>query len=137
MKKLDQIYLIDDSKAVNKLNEALLLKLDVCNELLTFDDSQKALENIYQSASTGIFPNVIFLDIEMPNLSGFDFLDKLFDFQLNYNLKHNWLVVFLSNHLTFENFTETKYYKNFASIDHLRKPMDEEDIQTILEEHFN
>jgi len=80
------IYLIDDDKIFNFLNEMLIKKIkgNSC-EIICFEDAQDALLLLKQNLAAQHFqlPDKIFLDINMPITDGWDFLDELN--RLNFN----------------------------------------------------
>lgn len=71
------IYIIDDDKLSIKLMSMLISKNKFCEEIISFNNSQAALneltKNCYDSAS---LPDVILLDLNMPVLDGWQFLDE-------------------------------------------------------------
>jgi DNA-binding response OmpR family regulator len=69
MEKRYSIMLIDDSSTNNILYESILE--DEGYQVYVFDDAQKALNQIET-----ISPDLIMLDLMMPGMDGFDFLDR-------------------------------------------------------------
>jgi len=134
---LKQIFLIDDSEATNALNTALIQGMKIAENVLSFESPKMALDQLKKFIQlNNPLPEIIFLDIEMPEINGFDFLDSLVADLSTKNVETDLMVVFASNHLNIDNFTKTKDYKNEVRIEHLRKPIDKTDIQDLLEEYF-
>jgi response regulator of citrate/malate metabolism len=71
---LGRVMLIDDSKVDNFINSKVLELSKRANDVKVFDDASDALE--YLSTTTSELPDLIFLDIYMPTMSGFDFLEE-------------------------------------------------------------
>ena len=74
--------LIDDNKADNEFHTIVIQKADVTNHLECIPSSRKSLEYVTKSLTTKNnadipTPELIFLDINMPAMNGFEFLDKL------------------------------------------------------------
>ncbi|WP_114750735.1 response regulator [Pleomorphovibrio marinus] len=67
-----KIVLIDDDPISTFVTEKLIHKnLDFPCEIFTYDNASDALKDIYK-----IDPNYLFLDLNMPNMTGWDFLEE-------------------------------------------------------------
>jgi CheY-like chemotaxis protein len=82
MVRLNQILLIDDNEADNDYHELVVRRADIANRLTTINSSIKALD-YFNKCLTGTntneypLPDLVFLDINMPALNGFELLDKI------------------------------------------------------------
>jgi CheY-like chemotaxis protein len=74
MRAFDKILLIDDDEATNFFSRMLLEKLGAAKEIAVAGDGRSACELIRQTGC----PDLIFLDIRMPHMDGFEFLDCLY-----------------------------------------------------------
>ena len=74
MKKVKKILIIDDDATTAFVHQRLLQRMDVAEEIEYITDPEQALEYIQKSHSAA---DLIFLDVEMPQMDGFQFLDKL------------------------------------------------------------
>lgn len=81
MKKLGKVMLIDDDYFTNLYNEAILMNSDIADEILIFDNAFNAKEYLRLSSEK---VNVIFLDLHMPIMDGWKFIEKLEDLKLEY-----------------------------------------------------
>lgn len=107
--------ILDDEIRGSKL---LAHKLDVFEDELQvvgiFNEPAKALDPIID---LGI--DVLFLDVEMPGMNGFQFLERLGTF--------NFEVIFTTAYDSY-----TLEALRLSAVDYLLKPVDEEDLQTAI-----
>lgn len=72
-----RFLLIDDDSSNNLLTKISLKKVIVDAEVVAFTMPDKGLEYIENEFAQNPFPTILFLDINMPMLSGWDVLDKM------------------------------------------------------------
>ncbi|AXT50430.1 response regulator [Aquimarina sp. BL5] len=72
MKTIRRILLVDDSEATIFFNKIILSKTGYADEILVAKNGLEALEII----KSGIIPEIIFLDINMPVMNGWKFLSE-------------------------------------------------------------
>ncbi len=70
MKKLKRFLLIDDSKATNFFNKTIIEKVQCVEEVFIAENGKQALDHIQSE----IVPEIIFLDINMPVMDGWEFI---------------------------------------------------------------
>lgn len=76
MKSIQQAFIVDDDEIYIELLKIKMRDVNFCKECLVYNDGQAALEAIKEICDTnGSLPEVIFLDINMPILDGWGFLD--------------------------------------------------------------
>jgi len=98
--RYDSAILIDDNRLELMLNRSLLQRNHFAQHLLAFMNPQNALEFLNDAAGKHIYddsdkPIVIFLDLYMPEMTGFEFLDA-FE-QLDESFKSKFKIYLLSN----------------------------------------
>ena len=93
MKKVQGVLLVDDSKATNFFNKTILQKSELVQEISVAENGKQALEHI----AAGNVPEVIFLDINMPVMDGWEFLEAYQ--KLSADLKKSTIVVMLGTPL--------------------------------------
>lgn len=70
-------YIIDDDKLTVKLMSILISKNDFCEEIQSFYNAQHAIDKLKQNDLEGGFlPDAILLDLNMPFMDGWQFLDE-------------------------------------------------------------
>ena len=78
MKKFDLVYVVDDDPLYIFSMKKLLKLSDFCQESLFFKNGQEALNELEPKLlQDGKLPDIIFLDISMPLMNGWQFLDRL------------------------------------------------------------
>jgi CheY-like chemotaxis protein len=72
-RKFKLVLLIDDDPIINYINKRLIEIHGIAENIVCFVSSQQALEFLKKSV---IYPEIIFLDISMPVMDGFDFVQE-------------------------------------------------------------
>lgn len=77
-KKLSCVLLIDDDEPTNFLNRATLEEAGCAEHIEVTQSGQEALDYLERTGENGpcALPNLIFLDINMPAMDGWEFLSR-------------------------------------------------------------
>ena len=132
---IPSVLLIEDDDIVNYCNEFLLRDLGVTENISIAQNGQEALDFLAkcEAGEPGyVFPNLIFLDINMPMMNGFEFLDHFEN--VPYRQKVDALVVMLTTSLHTDDVERAKNYSSI--IDYVYKPLLKEKVELILSKHF-
>jgi len=80
MKQLNCIMLIDDNKIDNFFHERVIRKNNAAKEVIAMESGQAAIDHI-KAGDILLQPELIFLDINMPGMDGWEFIEhyKLLD----------------------------------------------------------
>ena len=112
--------LIDDNELDIFVNKKLIVDDNFASRITIHPSAQSALDDLKKnSASADEIPNLIFLDIMMPGMDGFGFLDE-FD-KLDDSVKKKTRIVMLSTSESFKDLNranQNKYVYKF-----LNKPL--------------
>lgn len=74
MRKKKNIILIDDDHTTNTLNKLIIEQSALVDDVIMFSDPEEALAYFSSSNDDGQF--LIFLDINMPVMDGWEFIDE-------------------------------------------------------------
>ena len=120
-RKFKRVMVVDDTYVDRFIAERNIRKFNFAEEIILKDSAQSALEYLKSlSRSPELVPELIFLDIRMPEVDGFGFLAE-FDW-LPDNVKKNTEIVMLSTSLNpcdLERARKNAYVTKFVN-----KPLD-------------
>lgn len=73
---MKRVFLVDDDEIINHVHTMVIGRIDSSVEVSQFKSGLQFIQAVSNSEPF-IFPEIIFLDIRMPEMSGFDVLDSL------------------------------------------------------------
>jgi CheY-like chemotaxis protein len=119
-------YLIDDDELAIYLTEQLLLAEGFSNSICTFQSAEAALEELVTKDEKAV-PQVVFLDLNMPIMNGWQFLDALAPHEEK--LREKCHIYILTSSLALSDLEKAKQYDLVAGLIH--KPLDSGEIRAI------
>lgn len=83
MKKISSIFIVDDDPITVFGIRKMLKPVALCDDVQIFQNGKEALDALLKRMDgEGDIPEVIFLDINMPIMDGWDFLEEIMDLEL-------------------------------------------------------
>ncbi|MDQ4141948.1 MAG: response regulator [Bacteroidota bacterium] len=140
MRKLKGVLLIDDNETSNFLNHRLLNRMEITENIRVFTNGQNALDYLqkiekgdFNPADPNYFkPELIFLDVNMPVLDGFEFLE-IYHHNLADEVKQDTVIAMLS---TSSHPQDTVRASEYAA-PYILKPLTVEKVRDLINEKFN
>lgn len=124
--RVDRTVLIDDSDIDLFIQRRFLEVCNFSNELFQYKSAQAAL-NWLKKLNNDTFPDIIFLDLNMPEIDGFSFLKNFNDLPPRITGKTKIVVLTSSNSLKDRN----EVLENKNVIQFITKPLRRADIEEV------
>jgi len=133
MNKLKNVLLIDDSESDNFYHSRKIKKLGITDNIHICYSGEEALEYL-KSELDGIHPQptLIFLDINMPGMNGWEFLEEYEKLELSQ--QGEVVLTMLSNSIDERDKLRAQKYKSVHGF--YSKPLKEDYLTVILESYF-
>lgn len=120
-KLFEKVYLIDDDKFCNMISQKIISKCFPELPIVIFSDAREALKSLENENEKLI---LIFLDINMPEMNGFQFLESCID------LKNTPFIVMLSSSIDENDKLKSFSFKNVTA--YISKPLKTADVEKLI-----
>jgi PAS domain S-box-containing protein len=119
--RVDNIWIVDDDQVITYITEHMLINADSSLKISSFLSAKMALEKLRLD---GVAPDILLLDINMPGITGWEFLDQLSALGLKAN------VYMYSSSIDPDDVKEARNYPMVK--DFISKPLDARTIRQVL-----
>jgi CheY-like chemotaxis protein len=131
--RFNTIMLIDDNEIDNLINQKIIESSNICKHIFTHTGGKSAIEflkNMEKIAATTnnvTLPEVVFLDIDMPLMDGFQFLDE-FE-KLSRSTKEYCSIIMLTSSINPQDMSKSKKYDYVKK--YVNKPLTQESLKKL------
>lgn len=126
MAKYAHVLLIDDNELDNFINKKLIESEQFGASVTVHQSAINALEEL-KGMSADKLPNIIFLDIMMPQMDGFGFLDEFA--KLDESIRKTCKIIMLSTSESFKDLNKANQNKHVYKF--LNKPLNKAVLEAI------
>jgi len=130
MSKIDSCCIIDDDPIFIYGTKRIMKEMDFCDEFVIYNNGQEALDGILKITSTGEkLPAIILLDLNMPIMNGWEFLDEFIKIPTNNTDPIS--IYIISSSVDPRDLEKVKAYEKVSN--YILKPITPKDLETILD----
>lgn len=131
---LQCIMLVDDNPHDNFYHEREIRKHNKETVIITKNSGEEAIDYLKSDINDdGMHPDLIFLDINMPGMNGWEFLEEYN--KLDEELKSRIVIVMLTTSVNPDDESKAKTWKIVS--DYITKPLTKDMMVSIIDKYFS
>lgn len=119
---------IDDSKLDCFIAEKIIKNTGKCESVTSFLQAKQALEFISNNALSSLYPIIVLVDIQMPVMNGFEFVEA-FE-KLPISITKNYNIYVISSSINDNDLVKVPQYPSVKQF--LNKPLTSNNLSTLL-----
>jgi len=133
--KLSNVLIIDDDEVSNFIYSRVIESSGSFEMIKSCMSGQQALDYLHDTIDNNSdnFPNMVFLDINMPVMNGWEFLDKYIE-EIPCEFQEQAILCMLSSSVYKEDINKSKTYSQVK--EYIPKPLTSESLKSILKKYF-
>ncbi|TBR19719.1 MAG: response regulator [Chitinophagaceae bacterium] len=137
MNKINCILLVDDNPADNLFHSIMIKESGICSQIKIVNDGEEALAYLEKSrqaenAEDYPEPQIIFLDINMPRMNGFEFLEAYS--KMENRSKKSILITMLTTSINTDDRDKALSYEIVSEFHN--KPINVPMLHSLVEKYF-
>jgi len=126
------VMLIDDNEIDNLINQKMIEAADISEHIYTHTGARSAIEFLknlekIDKETKDVLPDVIFLDIDMPLMDGFQFLDEFN--KLADDTRNKCKIVMLTSSINPQDVNKSKKYTYVKK--YINKPLTQQNLTNL------
>lgn len=126
--RLQHFIVIDDSKLDCFIAEKVIKNTGRCESVISFLSAREALEHISANTVSSHYPIIVLVDIQMPVMNGFEFVEA-FE-KLPYNITKNYNIYVISSSINDNDLTKIPQYPSVVQF--INKPLTSNTLSALL-----
>ncbi|MEQ9466151.1 MAG: response regulator [Ekhidna sp.] len=130
MKTFRKVLLVDDDDIVNSINSVIIKHAKFANEVESINNVSHAIEFLSQTKNSDEKPDVVFLDLNMPEKDGWDFIEEYEKLNMNGATK----IIMLTSSISAKDEERASSSSQITAF--ISKPLSPELLETIYDQHL-